>query len=191
MQCLVAQTQRHSKNFLGARHSQKWDRNRLGYHLILGLLIWEMPLMNPWGPCPALHISLAFLPSHLSVGQDRFFNSKKKKKVANAFMWGNILEWGVFRKDAPLSAPPWVGSLRTSKAKPTASTFIYLPQKRWSLLVMSALGLVVKRSEPDDDDDDDKILMSFLITMEVFTQVKERVRERESPPMGPTELGIS
>jgi hypothetical protein len=56
---------------------------------------------------------------------------------------------------------------------------------------MSALGLVVKRSEPDDDDDDDKILMSFLITMEVFTQVKERVRERESPPMGPTELGIS
>ncbi len=122
------------------------------------------------------------------LGRIGFLIPKKKKKVANAFMWGNILEWGVFRKDAPLSAPPWVGSLRTSKAKPTASTFIYLPQKRWSLLVMSALGLVVKRSEPDDDD---KILMSFLITMEVFTQVKELSARERAPPMGPTELGIS
>ncbi len=194
VRCLIAWTQSTQRIFLGTWHSQKWVRNRLGYHLILGSLFGKCP--NPWGlTLPSTHFSLLFCLPTWVLGRIGFFLIQNLF-FSNAFMWGNIdFERGrgcsEKKKTCP-SAPPQVGSFaRKSQAH---GLRLYLPStKRWSLLVMSALGLWIEEL---------MMMMMMMIRFSClfdyygggfhFTQVKEGEWEREPHPwMGPTELGIS
>jgi hypothetical protein len=144
------------------------------------------------GALPALYTFLfAFLPSHLSVGQDRFFLIQNYF-FSNAFMWGNIFERGrgcSKKKKTYPSAPPRVGS-SARKSQQAHGLRLYLPStKRRVTLGYECPGVVNWGG-----DDDDKILMSFLLLWRWFSLHPSeggRVSERAHPWGQPSELGIS